>query len=1111
MFSYLRPSSRRHGAPAPTSPAASTESFFFPPNPPLWNRNDNASVQSSSPISPVPPILPPIPRIASRHGTDKATDDSREARQQIWTTTPQEESKQHALPLREGTAATKEAERRPSQGAEVAFPPIPSIIAKPPRSQRVSINDISITPSQNQVTNSAHPHQLRQAFHKAKQLSTTAIPQGRQGKARLNLLNPMALLARRRSSLAISQPFLDRYSLPNSLIVPGMNLPDDYDPRIRGNVVHDFSAPRPKRYLSSIDTRSPSANNRFPSDGDEDPTNSQDHDSQSTDQPSLGTDIPMKGSEGDIAEREISPPEHTPIFKEHFEDDVEPMPDDFGASGTKCAAAFLYQVSVTQSAQSSLPLPPFAKPVSRSLTPMKPSSTSQSQPSSRECHSEMYSEATQASKLPLAPVPETKTPPISPLPVSSVSTPPISPPQRRSRTFSSTESTPKHMKSNASRFSFDLAGVGSATQERLLEEKHRQKAAQRARISTTSALETEGGRLDGEDDNDFYDEDTDGDDGIEERIPGVNADAEEDTFTEPRTHQYNFLSSIQSSHSSPVSPMSSEYISSDVPRDSEGQPVGFTVSEVSPDVYYPVDLQTDQNHTSGSYTHLREAESVASCDQSNIRQQFASKDDELYFDDGIIEDFDEEDGPAFDESVFDDDSSRIYGLPLRDLKPLPLMEDYPTHEERQLPISSDDQHVLDESVNDASLTSNVEIGAIGPKPSLVDRSRHDKPVFNKSAELTRDNLAAFHNALAFAANQAPVPEEFTQQQRSNATSPDLALQEYPSLTSSTNVRIVGASECGVHFDNNLIDERCYVELDDMAEDDAIIAAANAEALENDDEGFYGQEFGFFARAADSGDAQYSNGGYFGPRGIEGVKRSCSGRANFQEPSLTPITERSEWSNRNSMISQAMQHGYAQPTHTLPSPNVTHLADIMHLEDDGSMSLSALMKLRRGTWGGSNASLQSSSAQSQISGSPINYLPPMMPTGTPITGNGISTVNLASSDHSFTGSNHSLGSSNSVFPDDDSNPTITIQTQGLFMAPYMQSQYSHSSASSDVSPVKRGPPWQKGHRRSSSSTESVSYLRVGDEEGGRWVLEKRRMLDGGGMEVLGREVVEGGRI
>ncbi|KAI5299205.1 hypothetical protein KEM56_003435, partial [Ascosphaera pollenicola] len=54
-------------------------------------------------------------------------------------------------------------------------------------------------------------------------------------KRRLNLLNPMALLARRRSGQN-SAARQEEMSLPE--------LPDDYDPRIRGRYIHDFSSPR---------------------------------------------------------------------------------------------------------------------------------------------------------------------------------------------------------------------------------------------------------------------------------------------------------------------------------------------------------------------------------------------------------------------------------------------------------------------------------------------------------------------------------------------------------------------------------------------------------------------------------------------------------------------------------------------------------------------------------------------------------------------------------------------------------------------------------------------------------------------------------------------------
>lgn len=61
-------------------------------------------------------------------------------------------------------------------------------------------------------------------------------------KSRLNLLNPMSLLARRRSS----QYQNDQSNLSiNTMHVPA--LPDNFDPSIRGTITHDFSAPRTRR------------------------------------------------------------------------------------------------------------------------------------------------------------------------------------------------------------------------------------------------------------------------------------------------------------------------------------------------------------------------------------------------------------------------------------------------------------------------------------------------------------------------------------------------------------------------------------------------------------------------------------------------------------------------------------------------------------------------------------------------------------------------------------------------------------------------------------------------------------------------------------------------
>jgi hypothetical protein len=50
----------------------------------------------------------------------------------------------------------------------------------------------------------------------------------------------------------------------------------------------------------------------------------------------------------------------------------------------------------------------------------------------------------------------------------------------------------------------------------------------------------------------------------------------------------------------------------------------------------------------------------------------------------------------------------------------------------------------------------------------------------------------------------------------------------------------------------------------------------------------------------------------------------------------------------------------------------------------------------------------------------------------------------------------------------------------------------------------------GHRHKSSA-DSISYMKEEDSGETRWVMERRRTADSGEIEVLGREVVEGGRI
>ena len=864
-----------------------------------------------------------------------------------------------------------------------------------------------------------------------------------------------------------------------------MRLPDDYDPRIRGKVVHDFSAPRPgSKANQKQDTagflvyeRSPNSSVSFVED-----------------------DSPSSTEK-----------EHTPVFKEHFEDDIEPWKAGQDAPTKRRTSAFLYQVSLAQAQPDpdTSSLPPFARnlPSSLSTNPTRqvPSPPPRKAPSPPRAPLEVVSEVADRETS----VPHKLT----------TSSPPTSPPVTRSRSASNSDSSfqpaglPKHMKSDASRFSFDLAGVGSSAQEKLLEEKHRQKARQKARAS--SASDSSSTNYPGIDDEDLegYDDydDMDDDGGFEEPIPGVSADAVPigNPVSMHTLDGFDFASPTKSSFTGRVSPMSTELTSPDTPRDGQGEVIGFAYTRLSPNLGVDrsfADVQRSFEHNnelpediipgttdSRFHSHPLDAGPVDhNPPLTSPRKEY--EDDDLYFDDGMIDDLNDADGGAFDESVFDDETSRVYGLPLRELKRLGPSNDV-SAEGRLHPVQESpprqDMPLENELPSAQPLRiPPIDVSQLKSRNSVIDPPDISRPAFSQTAGLTQDNLLAYHDALAFAANQAALNGQFARRLSDLDSSPG---------TIPDDSRMNGGMD-GLPS-GNVLNETDDFDYDDALADDPIIAAANAEALENDDDGFYGQEFGFFARAVDSGEAQYANGGYFGPRGVEGLGRSRSGRANFQEPSLTPITERSEWSNRNSAISLPM-HGY--PSQAMSTPGLAQLTDMMHLDGGDDMSLSALMKLRRGAWGGSNASLQSSS-----SGSPLTFLPPNIPAATSRQSNNASPIDGR---NSFAASSYSLSSSQNIGSDDSepspSSPTITLATapEGLIMtAPFMQAERSHS-------PVKRSamPPMKGGHSRNSSGAESVSYVKEMSEDGGRWVLEKRRTVEGQ-VEILGREVVEGGRI
>ncbi|KAJ5138587.1 uncharacterized protein N7515_003435 [Penicillium bovifimosum] len=716
------------------------------------------------------------------------------------------------------------------------------------------------------------------------------------GKAMLHLLNPMSLLARRRSSQLVSSRAEDvRIQSRN---VPAM--PDDYDPRIRGNIVHDFSAPRPRRNVSAMP-----------------------QDTNANTQDTSPPQIPNQSQGARWNDQTKRHSDHSPVFKEHFEDQTVLQVESKG---------YLQSSLLTgQHQPNDNSLPVFARnlpshlpeaghevlekpePDAIKATPSPPRATSHAHPQ----HSQDQ---------------------------DTIPNVPFNP-----------SALPKHLKSNASRFSFDMSGVESSAQEKMLEEKHKAKEASR---------KLEDGYFD-DFDEDFDDDMMDDLDGLEEKIPGVNTDAD-DEFDDFSPRDINEVKSWAAPGLSPViaSPITS------APADlTTNSHVNSHLSEVTPsdDSCREQPPEEEPSLVANPHSAVRPPEFPP----ANQPEQILDDDDDLYFDDGDFGELDvDNQNGGFDESIFDDETSHLYerkvvGAPAA---PPPAENicagDDDSSSERASPIAEYAEQGLQHRPSVASdyQASGLKRGPLGePIPNLGPARTH-------GGVLTEQNLDILHNALAFAANETSHSGRF---ERTFSTSDRSQGQESAAQTSQTidsqpglvsdNSRLTQAMDNMTFedvFDGPVYDELIYDDIDDSYFDDAIVAAANAEALENDDDGFYGQEFGFYAYADGNGTSELTNGGYFGPRRVEGITRSHSSRGKFQEPSLTPITERSEWSTRNSMIS-VKAHGSTHPNSALASPGLAQLVDMGNLDDE--MSLSALMKLRRGAWGGSNGSLRSSAS------------------------------------------------------------------------------------------------------------------------------------------------------
>ncbi|EXJ76941.1 hypothetical protein A1O3_10098 [Capronia epimyces CBS 606.96] len=913
--------------------------------------------------------------------------------------------------------------------------------------------------------NASSPSLRNHSFDRATHDESVPIKGHAGKKSRLNLLNPMSLLARRRVSQ--TQKLEDVSLSIKTLSVPA--LPDNFDPSIRGKVVHDFSAPRTRRLYSQNDVGSvdsPVLHSGYGSD------------------PSRVNESPKLR----LASTGTPPVPHSPMFKEHFQDDRPSLQPE--------RTGYLHNISAFGgphgSNQEQESVPAFAKRLPSTVPQPGVDHTS-----------EMSDKENLPLPSPGEPSPPPPTPPPKRTPSPKFDVPPPA-------------TLPKHMTSTSSRFSFQIGGSGSSAQEKLLEEKHKQHEA--TKKSTAP---------DADDDEDEYaNYDFEEDDGLEEKIPGVNTDLDDDEgfivpagnalearyaapgAEETPSAEVNHAiqrDSLQGFHFTPqsmtFSPTSTNNASQPTPRDHDGFAIGIADSR-EPSHDEQLDVDPKDGLVDVSMVSMLGGLGITSTGAHPRRSQQLSRpqgqvfdDEDLYFDDG---EFDHEEpipsGTLFDEQIFDDETGKIRDLPAENARKFEAARLSAGFDGEVKPVTPWGHQT------DGILSHGLD-GRIGPKRGS-QASPGCQPVDQSSfmheghvTGLTETNLAAYHDALAFAANQAAANGKFDRKVSFGQNSDDSCQSR---LETSQNGMISDDSRFSHNFSSAIAEDDGFP-FDDDLEDDPMIAEANAEALANDDEGFYGQEFGFYARSHGKGNSEPVNGGYFAERGSNGIKRSHSGKANFQEPSLTPITERSEWSTRNSVVSLQLPGGVPASAHSLPSPGIAQLLELDSPGyDDDDISFSALLKLRGRTFGGSSSSINSLGSGHPAS-SPLAHMSSHS-FAHPDIGHGRKSSSIQ-------GRSSPAGIPESEEEDEEGDrPTLTQNTPRKELNDMVAFT---SQEELPMSPASFGGERRRGHHsRTSSGAESVSYARDAD---GRWVLERRRTDEDSGTEFVDREYIAGARI
>ncbi|KAF4981792.1 hypothetical protein FZEAL_2465 [Fusarium zealandicum] len=1170
MLSHLRFHRRGPSTPAspnsdqhPTSPSIGHSSSF----PPDVLSPDLLPTSSSS--SALPPSLPPIARV-----TSDERGQSLDNRQNAWSS--QLESRPQQTPKSPfhggtsfigGLALKKYRRDMETQAYEAidggrglglmgqysASQPVlassnPSVPTRPPpqalRNTKTASSFSTPTELQNSTTAPTGRRPAGTRLHTdlpvlGQTTSNTENPKPRKGLPFLK--NPMSTLLMRRKN---SQHAPDLHPLPLT------NLKEEliYDPRIKGTRVHDFSAPRPKKNAPSKEPTQPSFTSPVPG----------------------SATTPGQERFPDLS---ATQPENAPV-----EATAQRVPSNASESIYSQDSRALRNTPSTASTAVTNPAVTASILTDESPPPVPPKN---------EAPVSVQPRFPLASRL----IDDD-------ISIYTRSTASLRNGRSRGPSLSGMSgkdipsAVPRHMKSTSSRFSFDM--IGAAKQEKLLEDRHRQRELEKKTTDTPGPRDS---RFDDFDDDGFdYDAMMD-DDGLEEKIPGVNADYEDDIYEEeipmvgeeslddgldPDDDQENF-SGFVFQRSNPTSSLASPHSAGFVPtpRDADGNTIGFAMSQYTPGLpgslspSLPLNPQSHQEMQPGGLgiqgidvPRIPSLENEAAFQKNQELPPFnigrSLNDDDLYFEDGMLgfeNEFAEDlaappewDDTPFDESIFDNNDTDQFGRPIAGAFAQAQSQMRETKQDdtkresdvtSQLSVHSAASHSTAHTSPSVEGKQNVETDA--PKDSSGSACPVE-PSAPQLPSLDADSMAAYQAALAAAAYNAAVSGKF---QRGSSPSPD----DTPLSEASRSPGTPGHEDAlrDNEFDGyDGYDDygQAYEDIADFElDDDPIIAEANASALANDCDGWYGQEFGFYSaptsqhHGPDDIDYEFANGGFFGPKG--GLDRTTSGHMVSREPNLTPITERSEYSNRNSFMSLNMAGlGGGTP---LQSPGLAQLALMGDRGDE--MSLSALLRLRSRAWGGSQVSLNSSqngsprSERGDLSSSPWGPTFQSPTTFHARKNSVLSTISHDSDDNiSQSGSPTLTGGISGLVSPPPPVPALqqpeSDMQEDTMVAPLNVSRPTSKVYENSVSPVSdpekcvptsalvspvepsgnnniTGPDAARmrpsmGHRHKGSA-DSISYTKEEDSGATRWVMERRRTGESGQVEVLGREVVEGGRI